>query len=85
MAIDKKIQDAIREAVTESGQDLALARKLESWFEALASGNEDISDKQSSNRHLELLYDDTHVSAIRKAPFPDFSFDDDENGDQSTP
>jgi hypothetical protein len=74
--MDKKIQDAIREAVTEAGQDAGLARKLESWFEAIASGSEDINDKQSSYRHLELLYDDTHVSAIRRSPFATLSLDD---------
>ena len=72
--MDKKIQDAIREAVSESGQDPGLARKLESWFEAIAPGGKDINDKQSSYRHLELLYDETHVSGIRKRP--SFSLDD---------
>jgi hypothetical protein len=65
--MDKKIQDAIREAVTEAGQEAGLARKLESWFEAIASGGEDINDKQSSYRHLELLYDDTRASGIRRS------------------
>lgn len=74
--MDKKIQDAIREAVTEAGQEAGLARKLESWFEAVASGSEDISDKQSSYRHLEFLYDDTHVSTIRRSPLSAFSLDD---------
>jgi hypothetical protein len=84
--MDKKIQDAIREAVTEAGQESGLARKLESWFEAIASGSEDISDKQSAYRHLELLYDDTHVSAIRKSPFARFSLDDllDDANDQES-
>jgi hypothetical protein len=60
--MDKKIQDALREAVREAGQDPSLARKLEMWFEAIASGSEDVNDKQSANRHLELLYEDTRVS-----------------------
>lgn len=74
--MDKKIQDAIREAVGEAGQDAGLARKLESWFEAIASGSEDINDKQSAYRHLELLYDDTSASGVRRRPFPSFSLDD---------
>jgi hypothetical protein len=45
--MDGKIQDAIRQAVAEAGQDPALARKLESWFEAIASGGEDIDDKRA--------------------------------------
>lgn len=84
--MDKKIQDAIREAVTEAGQDPGLARKLESWFEAIASGSEDINDKQSANRHLELLYDDTHASGIRKASVfsLDDLLDDDANGGEQS-
>lgn len=85
--MDKKIQDAIRQAVTEAGQDPGLARKLESWFEAIASGSEDINDKQSSYRHLELLYDDTHASGIRKSLFPALSLDDlldDANGGEQS-
>ena len=83
--MDKKIQDAIREAVTEAGQDPGLARKLESWFEAIASGSEDINDKQSSYRHLELLYDDTQASGIRKSPaFSLGDLLDDANGGEQT-
>lgn len=70
----------------EAGQDPGLARKLESWFEAIALGSEDINDKQSSNRHLELLYDDTHASGIRKAPafsLDDLLDDDASGGEQS--
>jgi uncharacterized protein (DUF2336 family) len=84
--MDKKIQDAIREAVRDAGQDEGLARKLESWFEAIASGSEDIHDKQSSYRHLELLYDDTHASGIRKSPAfsLDDLLDDDTNGGEQS-
>ena len=74
--MDRKIQDAIRQAIAEAGQDLALARKLESWFEAIASGGEDINDKQSSYRHLELLYDDTRASDIPKGARPSSSRED---------
>lgn len=76
VTMDKKVRDAIREAVSDAGQESGLARKLESWFEALASGSEDINDKQSSYRHVELLYEDTHASGVRKSPFPTFSLDD---------
>ena len=57
--MDNKIAEAIRLAVNESGQRKELARKLEQWFEALASGNEQINDPdQSANRRLDLLYDE---------------------------
>ena len=66
MAVDPKIREAIENTVTEEGQPDGLARKLVRWFEAIATGNEDIQDKQSANRHLELLYSEvqTDVKAI---------------------
>lgn len=63
MTIDPKIKEAIKTAVTESGQPEGLARKLDSWFEAIATGNEDINDKQSAHRHLELLYEKVQLNA----------------------
>jgi len=58
MAVDPKIVDAIEQAVQEAGQSTALACRLIAWFDAIASGNEDINDRQSSYRHLELLYEE---------------------------
>ena len=60
--MDPKIEEAIEEAVREEGQSKALARKLAAWFDAVASGNEDLNDRQSANRHLELVYEETQVS-----------------------
>lgn len=56
MAIDPRIEDAIKEAVDEGQQSKTLARLLAAWFEAVASGNEDISNLEMANRHLEPLY-----------------------------
>ena len=61
MTTDPKIQEAIELAVEEAGQSQALSRKLVQWFEAIASGNEGINDRQSAYRHLELLYDETQI------------------------
>ena len=61
MTTDPKIQEAIELAVDEAGQTQALSRKLVRWFEAIASGNEGINDRQSAYRHLELLYDETQI------------------------
>ena len=61
--MDPKIEEAIKEAVEENGQSEALARRLVAWFDAIASGNEDINDRQSANRHLELLYGATMTDA----------------------
>jgi hypothetical protein len=57
MSLDPKVKEAIEGAVAESGQDATLALKLIRWFEAIASGSEQISDRQSAFRHLELLYE----------------------------
>ncbi len=61
MAIDPKIKEAIEGAVAEAGQPPGLARKLMSWFEAIATGNEDIANRQSAYRHLELLYEEVQT------------------------
>ena len=61
MLIDPKIEEAIEEAVAESGQSEALAHRLVAWFKAIASGSEQIHNKQSADLHLELLYDATET------------------------
>lgn len=66
MSLDPKIREAIEAAVSEAGQPEGLARKLTRWFEAIATGNEDINDTQSANRHLELLYEETQPSSLEK-------------------
>ena len=61
MSVDPKIKEAIEIAVSDSNQPEGLARMLVRWFEAVAIGNEEIDDKQSSDRHLELLYREIQV------------------------
>ena len=62
MTVDPKIIEAIKEAAQEEGQSDALACLLIAWFDAIASGNEEINDRQSANRHLELLYGEGQLS-----------------------
>lgn len=59
MSVDKKITEAIEKAVEQHGQPYSLATKIIAWLEALSAGNEDLNDKQSADRRLELLYDAT--------------------------
>lgn len=61
MAIDTRIMQAIKEAVEEAGQPETLAHRLIAWFEAVTSGNEDINDKATTARHLEVLFEGTVV------------------------
>ena len=61
MTVDPKIKEAIETAVNDSEQSEGLSRMLISWFEAIAVGNEEVDDKQSSDRHLELLYGEVRV------------------------
>lgn len=63
--MDPKIVEAIEEAVEENGQTKVLARRLVAWFDAIASGNQDINAKQSADRHLELLYEATELKSIK--------------------
>lgn len=62
MAIDPKIKEAVVTAVINSKQPEGLARKLISWFESIATGQEKIADRQSADRHLELLYREVCVT-----------------------
>lgn len=71
--MDPKITEAIQQVVQDSGQSGALARRLVAWFSAIASGNEDINDRQSANRHLELLYDEVHLHDDHVGPDEDVS------------
>lgn len=59
MSLDKKISEAISEAVIAADQSPALARRLIAWMEALTSGNESFTDPASVERHLEVLFEGT--------------------------
>lgn len=61
MSLDVRITEAIEEAVEEAGQPASLARRLIAWFEAIASGNEDINDSAVTGRHLDVLFQGTEV------------------------
>lgn len=63
MSMDPKVKEAIEAAVAQAGQETTLAPKLIRWFEAVASGSEQIGDRQAANRHLELLYEETQLSS----------------------
>jgi hypothetical protein len=66
MPMDSKIEDAIIEAVKEAEQSASLSRKLIAWMTAVVSGNEDANDKESAQRHLDLLYLETDISNVEK-------------------
>ena len=61
MTTDTKIRDALEESVAMAHQNRTLANKLIRWFDAIASGNEDIADMDLTARHLELLYGETRI------------------------
>ena len=61
MSVDTKIKEAIETSVSDSEQPKGLSRMLIRWFEAIAVGNEEIDDKQATDRHLELLYGEIQV------------------------
>ncbi len=62
MSIDPKIEQAISEAVRAAKQSPNLATKISRWFESIATGSEDINDKSSAYRHVDLLYTDVNVN-----------------------
>ena len=59
MSLDPKIEEAIRKSVKEVDQDEALSREIVAWFAAVSSGNENLADKDSTDRRLERLFGDT--------------------------
>ena len=59
MAIDPRIEEAIKAAVTDAGQSTPLARKIIAWTQAVVAGNEDLNDVQRAAKHLELLFNET--------------------------
>lgn len=56
MNLDKRVVIAINEAVEQAGETPALAEKIVAWIDSLAGGNARLSDRDSTERHLELLY-----------------------------
>ena len=64
MNVDPKIQEAIEVSVSKEGQPRALSHKLTRWFEVIATGSEDLNDRQSAFRHLELLYAELETTAF---------------------
>lgn len=54
----REIEEAIRTAVVDAGQDESLSRRLVAWFEEVSSGNEMLTE-ESTDRRLERLYEDT--------------------------
>ena len=55
----REIEEAIRTAVVDAGQDESLSRRLVAWFEEVSSSNEMLTDRESTDRRLERLYEDT--------------------------
>ncbi len=56
MNLDRRVVAAIDEAVKELGETPALAEKITAWLDSLAGGNARLSERDSTDRHLELLY-----------------------------
>ncbi|MFG1878144.1 CxC ATPase DNA modification system associated small protein [Sphaerisporangium sp. NPDC049003] len=57
MSLDRRIKEAIREAVEEEHQPESVSALLISWMEEVASGREDIQDDNQAVGRLELIYD----------------------------
>jgi hypothetical protein len=56
MNLDSRVVAAIKESVKELGQTEALAEKIIAWLDSLASGNDRLPSRDTTERHLELLY-----------------------------
>ena len=56
MNLDRRVVTAIEEAVRDLGETPALAQKITAWLDSLAGGNARLSERDSTDRHVELLY-----------------------------
>lgn len=56
MKTDPQIQEAVEAAVRQAGQPGSLATLIVAWFDAVASGNEDMGSSDEDHRRLDLLY-----------------------------
>jgi hypothetical protein len=66
MNLDKRVVAAIEEAVKELGETPALAQKITAWLDSLAGGNARLADRDSTDRQVELLYQDVVVGAEKE-------------------
>jgi hypothetical protein len=68
MNLDKRVVAAINDAVQELGETPALAQKITAWLDSLAGGNTRLSDRDSTQRHVELLYENVGVGREEQSP-----------------
>jgi len=68
MNLDKRVVTAIEEAVKELGESPALAEKITAWLDSLAGGNDRLSDRDTTERHVELLYQTVLVGTEEEQP-----------------
>ena len=59
--VKQAIEDAVKDAVKEHGQDEELALRLIAWFNAVTKGNEQITGSDAATRRLEVLFECTVV------------------------
>lgn len=55
MDLPSEVVEAIEKAVSDEGQGPAVAYKLASWLDALASGGESLSDSEAVKRRLDVI------------------------------
>lgn len=62
MPIDPTLKESVAQAVKMSKQPAELANKLNAWLEALAEGNESLTDRTAKAKRLDLLFGATQIS-----------------------
>ena len=77
--MDLKISDAIRQVTHQEGQSPDLAELIVAWFKNVASGNENIDNRQSAHRHLDHIFDNIHLRGNCGNAEDESNFDDESN------
>ncbi len=67
VAIDPRLEKALEEATSQSGQPKQLFKRLNSWLENLLEGNETLVDRDSVHKHIELIYESIITDTSRES------------------
>jgi len=64
--IDPILEEALKNAVKDSGQPPALASRILAWMDELSSGGSDIDDKSEASQRLKLILDSVEIKESTK-------------------
>ena len=61
MKIDEQFEQTIYKIVGEYGESSAVSQKIIAWIENIADGSENVFDRNSYRRFLDLIYSNMEI------------------------